>query len=49
MAEETKKEDKTMAPACAGCLRWEQFGRNCFYYWDLKKECSMKALGPDQL
>ena len=42
-----KKQDKNMAPCCSGCLRWEQFGRKCHYYWDLKKECSMYAASPE--
>jgi len=28
---------------CEGCIRWEQFGKDCWVYWDLKKECTMHS------
>lgn len=50
MAEEKKTEgDQNKAPACNGCVRWEQFQKNCHYYWDLKKECSMYAANPEEM
>jgi len=42
--EELKKPEivKTDAPpVCVGCVRWQKFGKNCFYYWELKKHCTM--------
>jgi uncharacterized membrane-anchored protein len=48
MAEEEDKE-KGIAPACRGCLRWEHFGKNCFYFWEGKKNCSMFTTSPEEL
>jgi len=36
-----KQENKSTPKCCVGCVRWERFGKNCFYYWEGKKECSM--------
>jgi len=47
--EKQAKEDKNIPPACVDCLRWEQFGRNCHYFWEGKKECSMYATTPEEL
>ena len=45
--EEQKSQDKPKksdAPACCvGCVRWEKFGKSCFYYWEGKKHCTMWA------
>ena len=42
METEPKQEKKSDTPAvCQGCVRWERFGKNCFYYWELKKHCTM--------
>jgi hypothetical protein len=54
MAEEEKetkeeKKDKNIPPACRGCIRWERFGKNCWYFWESKKECSMFASSPEEL
>ena len=49
MAEEKEEKDKNIPPACRGCLRWEQHGRNCWYFWEVKKECSMFAESPEEL
>ena len=36
------EEKKSDVPACcAGCVRWEKFGKDCFYYWEGKKHCTM--------
>jgi hypothetical protein len=49
MAEKKKKEEKEKkakqpgAPVCAGCLRWEKFGEECWVYWEGKKFCTMKV------
>ncbi|MBI2523177.1 hypothetical protein HYW19_02190 [Candidatus Woesearchaeota archaeon] len=33
---------KSDAPACCvGCVRWEKFGKSCYYYWEGKKHCTM--------
>ena len=41
---ELKQEKKVNVPACCdGCVRWEKFGKNCFYYWESKKHCTMKT------
>lgn len=53
MAEEKetveKKEDKNIPSACRGCLRWQHFGRNCYYFWEGKRECSMFTVSPEEL
>ncbi|MBS3100959.1 hypothetical protein J4204_02405 [Candidatus Woesearchaeota archaeon] len=37
-----QKEKKSDAPpSCVGCVRWEKFGKNCYYYWEGKKHCTM--------
>ncbi|MBI2656189.1 hypothetical protein HYX03_00430 [Candidatus Woesearchaeota archaeon] len=46
--EEEKAEDKKIKKSgvplcCVGCVRWEKFGKNCFYYWEGKKHCTMWA------
>jgi len=28
---------------CKGCIKWEKFGKNCWVYWDLKKECTQRV------
>ena len=28
---------------CKECVKWEKFGKNCWVYWDLKKQCTMHA------
>ncbi len=39
---ETQKDKSGNAPlCCAGCVRWEKFGKTCFYYWEGKKHCTM--------
>ena len=39
---EKKEEKKSDIPiCCSGCVRWEKFGKNCFYYWEAKKHCTM--------
>lgn len=50
MAEkESKVDDKGIAPACKGCVRWDKFGKNCHYFWEAKKECSMYATTVEEL
>ena len=39
---ETDQEKESDAPACcSGCVRWKNFGKKCFYYWEDKKHCTM--------
>lgn len=41
---EPKQDNKSsITPSCVGCVIWEKFGKNCFYHWEDKKECSMFA------
>jgi len=28
-----------MNDCCKGCYMWEQFGKECYYWWNLKKFC----------
>ena len=43
MEMDTKPEEKKsdVPPVCVGCVRWERFGKKCYYYWELKKHCTM--------
>jgi hypothetical protein len=41
MAQEKEEKKQDAPPCCAGCIRWQRFGKNCFYYWELKKHCTM--------
>ena len=37
-----QQEKKSDTPTCCvGCVRWERFGKKCFYYWEGKKHCTM--------
>ena len=39
---ETKSEKKSNVPSCCnGSVRWNNFGKKCFYYWEDKKHCTM--------
>ena len=41
-AAETKEENSKNVPSCCvGCVRWEKFGKSCYYYWEGKKHCTM--------
>ncbi len=39
---ELKKESNVPA-CCVDCVIWEKFGKSCFYYWEGKKHCTMRA------
>jgi len=39
--QEEKQKKSNAPPCCAGCVRWEKFGKRCFYYWEGKKHCTM--------
>ncbi|MFH1439705.1 MAG: hypothetical protein ABIG89_04005 [Candidatus Woesearchaeota archaeon] len=48
-----KEEIKTNNPemvneCCANCLKWEQFGHECWAHWHGKKECSQKVESQDE-
>jgi|TARA_Y100000031_G_C8008048_1_gene286787 hypothetical protein len=43
---EEKKSDAP--PVCQGCVIWGKFGKNCFYYWELKKHCTMWTVDWDE-
>jgi len=30
---------------CQECRNWKVFGKDCFFFWDRKKECSNHTLG----
>ena len=34
---------------CDGCIKWEQFGKDCWVYWERKKECAQKVTDASQL
>jgi len=42
------KEDKSVPKCCVGCVRWEKFGKKCYYYWEGKKHCTMWASSWDE-
>ena len=42
-------EDKSVPACCRGCVRWQKFGRNCYYYWEGKKHCTMWAASWDEV
>jgi hypothetical protein len=45
----TGEETNSNAPSCCiGCVRWEKFGKNCHYYWEGKKQCTMRANNWDE-
>ncbi|MFH2027771.1 MAG: hypothetical protein ABIJ08_01405 [Nanoarchaeota archaeon] len=33
---------------CEDCIKWEQFGKNCWVYWELKKNCTQKMTDSSQ-
>ena len=47
--EKEKDKDKGIAPACRGCIRWNHFGKKCWYYWENKKQCSMYTTNVEDL
>jgi len=28
---------------CEDCIKWEQFGKDCWIYWEKKKSCTQKV------
>ena len=46
---ETKQEKNLdMTKCCKDCVVWEKFGKNCFYYWESKKDCTMTTYDWDE-
>ena len=35
-----KKSTKKVNAICKDCPRWEAYGKECWYWWEGKKECS---------
>lgn len=58
MAEsQAKQPDPSQAPehqwqdaplACQGCVAWVQFKKDCWYFWEGKKHCTMWTAGIEQ-
>ncbi|MBI2651043.1 hypothetical protein HYX01_01085 [Candidatus Woesearchaeota archaeon] len=40
-AKEEKGKKSDVPACCIGCVRFESFGKNCWYYWEGKKHCTM--------
>ena len=38
---EDSNKNSNVPSCCVGCVRWEKFGKNCWYYWEGKKHCTM--------
>lgn len=38
-----------MNEICKDCLRWEKHKKDCWVYWEGKKECSLKARTVEEL
>ncbi len=46
MAEKTKEQEdpwKDAPKCCKGCVMWASFRKDCWYYWEGKKHCTMWA------
>lgn len=41
MEAKIKQESKDVPACCVGCIRWEKFGKNCYYFWENKRHCTM--------
>mgnify|MGYP003343075607 CR=1 FL=1 len=46
---EAKQAQKNIPIACVGCLRFQKHGKNCWYFWELKKHCTMWTSDVDEL
>ena len=42
MAQETPE-------CCDGCTNWEQFGKECWVYWESKKNCTQHAPAGEEI
>ncbi len=34
---------------CKECVKFDKFGKNCWVYWDLKKQCTLHAKEWDEV
>jgi len=34
------KKNEDIPFVCSGCLKWKDFGKSCWVYWEGKKKCS---------
>ncbi len=34
---------------CKNCVKWEKFGKNCWVYWELKKDCTHHSTSWDEV
>jgi|GEM_PF-1688221 len=43
MSQQQPEQDpwKEAPMACKGCVIWVQFRKDCFYFWEEKKHCTM--------
>jgi len=35
--------EEKVPECCDGCNQWEQHNKSCFYFWELKKDCTMHS------
>lgn len=42
-------DEESVSEVCQGCIKWDQFKKDCFVYWDKKKHCTMKVANQDEL
>jgi len=43
-----EEKEKVEAPTCCEeCLKWQQFGKNCWVYWERKSHCTQKVTEND--
>ena len=38
-----KEQELHPESACQNCLKFDTFGRDCWVFWERKKECSMRV------
>jgi len=51
MGGKKKKEEKgevMVNEVCKDCLKWKQFGEQCWVHWKLKKYCTQKVFDEDE-
>ncbi len=36
-----KTNKELHATACKECAIWNAFGKNCYYFWERKKQCTV--------
>lgn len=34
---------------CKECVKWDKFSKDCWVYWELKKECTLHAKDWDEV